>query len=78
MKRSLKKGTLPLLALLLGAIKAIPVLRDEDVVNRTWGWVFLVAAVLMIFAAAIEAWIGVAAERRSLEHIAVPLSSKGL
>jgi MFS family permease len=39
---------------------------------------YLVAAALMIFAAAMEAWIGVAAERRSLEHIAVPLSSKGL
>jgi hypothetical protein len=25
-----------------------------------------------------EAWIGVAAEGRSLEHIAAPLSSKGL
>jgi hypothetical protein len=36
------------------------------------------AAVLMIFAAATEAWIGVSAERRSLEHVAVPLSSKGL
>src|SRR3954464_10105862 len=39
---------------------------------------YLVAAALMIFAAAIEGWIGVAAERRSLEHIAAPLSSKGL
>jgi MFS family permease len=39
---------------------------------------YLVAAVLMIFAAAMEAWIGVAAEGRSLEHIAAPLSSKGL
>src|SRR5437899_3055534 len=39
---------------------------------------YLVAAALMIFAAAMEAWIGVAAERRSLEHIAAPLSSKGL
>src|SRR6187401_2344263 len=39
---------------------------------------YLVAAALMLFAAAIEAWIGVAAERRSLEHIAAPLSSKGL
>jgi MFS family permease len=39
---------------------------------------YLMAAVLMIFAAAMEAWIGVAAERRSLEHIAEPLSSKGL
>jgi MFS family permease len=39
---------------------------------------YLVAAALMIFAAAMEVWIGVAAERRSLEDIAVPLSSKGL
>jgi MFS family permease len=39
---------------------------------------YLVAAALMIFAAAMEAWIGVAAEQRSLEHIAAPLSSKGL
>jgi MFS family permease len=39
---------------------------------------YLVAAALMIFAAAVEAWIGVAAEGRSLEHIAAPLSSKGL
>jgi MFS family permease len=39
---------------------------------------YLVAAALMIFGAAIEAWIGVPAERRSLEHIAAPLSSKGM
>jgi MFS family permease len=39
---------------------------------------YLLAAALMIFAAAMETWIGVAAERRSLEHIAAPLSSKGL
>jgi MFS family permease len=39
---------------------------------------YLIAAALMIFAAAMEALIGVAAERRSLEHIAAPLSSKGL
>ncbi len=39
---------------------------------------YLVGAALMIFAAAMEAWIGVAAERRSLEYIAAPLSSKGL
>jgi MFS family permease len=39
---------------------------------------YLVAAVLMIFGAVIEAWIGVPAERRSLEHVAAPLSSKGL
>ena len=39
---------------------------------------YLVAAASMIFGAAIEAWIGVPAERRSLEHVAAPLSSKGL
>jgi MFS family permease len=39
---------------------------------------YLVAAGLMIFGAAIEAWIGVPAERQSLEHVAAPLSSKGL
>ena len=39
---------------------------------------YLVAAVFMIFGAATEAWIGVPAERRSLEHVAPPLSSKGL
>jgi MFS family permease len=39
---------------------------------------YLSAAALMIFGAIIEAWIGVPAERRSLEHVAAPLSSKGL
>jgi hypothetical protein len=39
---------------------------------------YLSAAVLMIFAAAMEALIGVPAERRSLEDIAAPLSTKGL
>jgi MFS family permease len=39
---------------------------------------YLLAATLMVFGAAMEAWIGVPAERRSLEHIATPLSSKGL
>ena len=39
---------------------------------------YLLAAALMIFGAMIEAWIGVPAERRSLEHVAAPLSSKGL
>jgi MFS family permease len=39
---------------------------------------YLLAAGLMIFAAAMEALIGVPAERRSLEEIAPPLSSKGL
>jgi len=39
---------------------------------------YLVAAALMIFGALVEAWIGVSAERRSLEHVAAPLSSRGL
>ncbi len=39
---------------------------------------YLIAAVLMIFGALVEIWIGVPAERRSLEHVAAPLSSKGL
>jgi MFS family permease len=39
---------------------------------------YLVAAALMIFGAVIEAWIGVPAERCSLEHITAPLSSKVL
>ena len=39
---------------------------------------YLVAAGLMILGALVEAWIGVPAERRSLEHVAAPLSSKGL
>ncbi len=39
---------------------------------------YLVGAALMIFGAVVEAWIGVPAERRSLEHIAPPLSSREL
>lgn len=39
---------------------------------------YLLAAALMIFGAITEAWIGVPAERRALEHVAAPLSSKGL
>jgi MFS family permease len=39
---------------------------------------YLLAAVFMIFGAVIEAWIGVPAERQPLEHVAAPLSSKGL
>src|SRR5437016_12004886 len=37
---------------------------------------YLVGAALMIFGAAIEAWIGVPAERRSLAHVAPPLSCR--
>src|SRR6184192_765124 len=39
---------------------------------------YLLAAALMIFGAITEAWIGVPAERLPLEHVAAPLSSKGL
>ena len=39
---------------------------------------YLVAAALMIFGALVEAWIGVPAERRSLEDVAAPLSSRNL
>ena len=37
---------------------------------------YLVAALLMIFGAIIELWIGVAAERQPLERVAAPLSSR--
>jgi MFS family permease len=39
---------------------------------------YIIGAMLMIFGAVTEAWIGVPAERRSLEHVAPPLSSRGL
>lgn len=39
---------------------------------------YLAAAALMVFGALTEMFIGVPAERRSLENIAAPLSSKGL
>jgi MFS family permease len=37
---------------------------------------YLVAATLMVFGAIVELWIGVAAERRPLEDVATPLSSR--
>ena len=37
---------------------------------------YYVGAGLMVIAAAVEAWIGVAAERRSLEDVAAPLSAR--
>src|SRR5881296_1461149 len=37
---------------------------------------YLAAAILMILGAIVELWIGVAAERRPLEHVAAPLSSR--
>jgi hypothetical protein len=36
---------------------------------------YLVGSVLMLIAAALTAWIGVAAERRALEDVARPLTS---
>lgn len=36
---------------------------------------YLAAAILMILGGIVEAWLGVPAERRSLEHVAAPLSS---
>src|SRR6266496_2448453 len=39
---------------------------------------YLVGAALMIFGALTEAWIGVPAERRPLENVAAPLSSREL
>jgi MFS family permease len=38
---------------------------------------YLFAAALMIVGAIVEMWIGVPAERRALEHVAAPLSSRG-
>jgi len=38
-------------------------------------WGYLGGAALMLIAAATEAWIGVAAERKSLESVARPLSA---
>jgi MFS family permease len=37
---------------------------------------YLVGAALMIIGAIVEAWLGVDAERKSLEHVAAPLSCK--
>jgi MFS family permease len=37
---------------------------------------YLIGAALMILGGLVEAWLGVSAERRALEHIAAPLSSK--
>ena len=39
---------------------------------------YLVGAALMILGASVEAWIGVPAERRSLESVAAPLSLAGV
>src|SRR6266513_2144077 len=37
---------------------------------------YLVGAALMIIGALVEAWLGVDAERKSLEHVAIPLSCR--
>jgi len=37
---------------------------------------YIVASLLMVFGAIVELWIGVPAERRPLEHVAAPLSSR--
>jgi MFS family permease len=39
---------------------------------------YLMAAALMIVGAIVEIWIGVPAERQSLENVAAPLSSREL
>ena len=44
-----------------------------DPSSVAWGYAF--GAVLMVSAAAVELWLGVAAERRSLEDVARPLSA---
>jgi hypothetical protein len=42
---------------------------------RDVSWGYLAAAVLMIAAGAVEIWLGIDAEGKSLESIAEPLSS---
>jgi MFS family permease len=44
--------------------------------RNTLVWGYMSAGVLMIAGAIVEMWIGVAAERRPLEHVAAPLSSR--
>jgi hypothetical protein len=39
-------------------------------------WGYVAGAVLMILGALAEAWLGVAAERQSLESVARPLSTR--
>jgi MFS family permease len=77
-------------AMAIAVFYAIGTLAGGVVAPLLFGWIigtgsitalftgYLLAAVLMIFGAIIEAWIGVPAERQSLEHVAAPLSSKGL
>jgi MFS family permease len=77
-------------ALAIAVFYAIGTLAGGVAAPLLFGWIigtrsgtalfigYLVAAALMIFGALTEAWIGVPAERRSLEHIAAPLSSRGL
>jgi MFS family permease len=57
---------------------AAPALFGALIENGSRGellWGYLLGGGLMLFAALIEAWLGVAAERRALEDVAPPLSS---
>lgn len=63
---------------LIGGVFA-PLLFGSIIESRSSNALFagyLAAAVLMIIGGIVEIWIGIAAERRPLEHIAVPLSSR--
>jgi MFS family permease len=77
-------------ALAIAVFYAIGTLTGGVFAPLLFGWIigtgsrsalligYLIAAALMVFGALTEIWIGVPAERRSLEHVAAPLSSKGL
>jgi MFS family permease len=77
-------------ALAIAIFYAIGTLTGGAFAPLLFGWIigtgssralligYLIAAALMIFGALVELWIGVPAERRSLEHIAAPLSARGL
>jgi MFS family permease len=43
--------------------------------RRSIMWGYLAGAVFMLIAALVEAWLGIAAERRPLEEVAAPFSS---
>src|SRR6266704_2220045 len=77
-------------ALAIAIFYAIGTLTGGAFAPLLFGWIigtgsrsalligYLMAAALMICGALTEIWIGVPAERRSLEHVAAPLSSKGV
>jgi MFS family permease len=77
-------------ALAIAIFYAIGTLTGGVFAPQLFGWIittgssdalvagYFVAAGLMILGALTESWIGVAAEQQSLEHVAAPLSSKGL